>query len=545
MIPLSCQILFPPLPLGARDSYHSRMGALETLAPPYNQELPNPLRTGRRMRRIADPCVMVVFGGSGDLTKRKLVPALYSLSRKRMAPAGFTVLGIARSSYSNEQYREHLRRWMTTHSQDQSPDTATWDQFSEGIHYITGDFGQAETYSQVKVLLEDFDRQRGTEGNRIFYLATPPSEYSDIVRHLGEAGLAHNDHGWVRIIIEKPFGRDLASARALNRDVSAVFTEDQVYRIDHYLGKETVQNLLAFRFANGIFEPIWNRQFVDSVQITAAENIGVGTRGGYYEESGALRDMVQNHIMQLLTFVAMEPPADFAPNSVRDEKAKVLRSIPPFSEADVSRYCVRGQYGPGFIWGKPAPGYRDEPNVSPASVTETYAAIRFTIENWRWAGVPFYVRTGKNLAKQVTEIAIMFQKTPHLIFQQAPTGQDEGNVLALRIQPDEGITLKFLAKQPGQSMSVRPVNMDFRYGTTFGPNISSAYERLLFDCMIGDPTLFDRIDSVEAAWQRVQPILDSWGSSSDKNIPIYPSGSWGPDEADELLARDSRRWRML
>jgi len=349
----------------------------------------------------------------------------------------------------------------------------------------------------------------------------------------------------VRIIVEKPFGRDLESARALNREVGAVFSEEQVYRIDHYLGKETVQNLLVFRFANGIFEPIWNRQYIDNIQITAAEDIGVGSRGGYYEEAGALRDMIQNHMLQLLTLVAMEPPTDFAPNSVRDEKTKVLRSIRPLRPEEVEGSAVRGQYGPGFSRGKPVQGYLGEKGVAENSQTETFAAIRFTIDNWRWAGVPFYVRTGKSLAKRATEIAITFRRTPHFIFQQAAGDEVESNVLALRIQPDEGITLKFVAKLPGQFMDMRPVNMDFRYGSTFGLHIASAYERLLLDCMLGDPTLFDRADSVEAAWILIQPFLEAWSADVPQSIPTYPSGSWGPGEADRLLARDGRRWRLL
>jgi len=488
---------------------------------------------------------MVIFGGSGDLTRRKLVPALYNLSRKRMIPGGFTILGISRSPMKDEEYRSRLREWVDKAEEAAPSDPETWEPFSQGIYYLPANFHDAAMYARLKEVLAAYDTRRGTGGNRIFYLATAPSDYVDIIRNLGSAGMAREDSGWVRAIIEKPFGRDLASARALNREVSAVFREDQVYRIDHYLGKETVQNLLVFRFANGIFEPIWNRQYVDHVQITAAENIGVGTRGAYYEEAGALRDMIQNHMMQLLTLVAMEPPPDFAPNSVRDEKAKVLRSIRPCTPEEVGRVAVRGQYGRGFVGGREMPAYREERGVSPNSTTETFAAIRFTIDNWRWAGVPFYVRTGKNLAKRATEIAILFRRTPHLIFRQAPTDQVESNVLALRIQPDEGITLKFEAKLPGQSMNIRPVSMDFRYGSTFGPHLSSAYERLLLDCMVGDPTLFDRIDSVELAWSLVQPFLDRWSSTDGGPIPTYASGSWGPAEADALLARENRRWRRL
>ena len=505
----------------------------------------NPLRHGRRMNRSPEPCAMVIFGGSGDLTRRKLVPALYNLSRKRMIPGGFTILGISRSPMKDEEYRSRLREWVDKAEEAAPSDPETWEPFSQGIYYLPANFHDAAMYARLKEVLAAYDTRRGTGGNRIFYLATAPSDYVDIIRNLGSAGMAREDSGWVRAIIEKPFGRDLASARALNREVSAVFREDQVYRIDHYLGKETVQNLLVFRFANGIFEPIWNRQYVDHVQITAAENIGVGTRGAYYEEAGALRDMIQNHMMQLLTLVAMEPPPDFAPNSVRDEKAKVLRSIRPCTPEEVDQVAVRGQYGRGFVGGREMPAYREEKGVSPNSTTETFAAIRFTIDNWRWAGVPFYVRTGKNLAKRATEIAILFRRTPHLIFRQAPTDQVESNVLALRIQPDEGITLKFEAKLPGQSMNIRPVSMDFRYGSTFGPHLSSAYERLLLDCMVGDPTLFDRIDSVELAWSLVQPFLDRWSSTDGGPIPTYASGSWGPAEADALLARENRRWRRL
>jgi len=491
---------------------------------------------------------MVIFGGSGDLTRRKLVPALYNLSRERHIPGGFTILGLSRSPMSDEDYRARLLEWVDKSEESARSDAATWSPFSEGIHYLSADFRDPATYRNLESALDGYDRQRGTSGNRIYYLATAPSDYVNIIRNLGAAGLARendNGRGWVRIIVEKPFGRDLETAGNLNREVNAVFKEDQVYRIDHYLGKETVQNLLVFRFANGIFEPLWNRQYVDNIQITAAENIGVGTRGRYYEEAGALRDMIQNHIMQLLTFVAMEPPPDFAPNSVRDEKAKVLRSIRPLSPEEAEQCSVRGQYGPGYVGGKSVPGYRQENGVSTASNTETFAAVRFTIENWRWAGVPFYVRTGKNLPKRATEISIQFRETPHLIFRQAPTDEVDSNILALRIQPDEGITLKFVAKLPGQTMDMRAVNMDFRYGSTFGMHLASAYERLLLDCMLGDPTLFDRADSVETAWTLVQPFLDLWAAKGAGSIPVYASGSWGPSEADALLSREGRRWRFL
>ncbi len=506
----------------------------------------NPLRTGQRMTRTPAPCAMVIFGGSGDLTRRKLVPALYSLYRKRLIPAGFAVFSLSRSPMTDDQYRGRLFDWVGKADGAGQPDQAAWESFSSGVYYLSADFHRPSTYERLGGVLSACDRERGMQGNRIYYLATAPGDYVGIIRNLMKqklTGQYHDGSGWVRIIIEKPYGNDLASALALDAEVHAAFEEEQIFRIDHYLGKETVQNLLVLRFANGIFEPVWNRRYVDHVQITAAEDMGVGTRGPYYEQAGALRDMIQNHMMQLLALVAMEPPADFAPNSVRDEKAKVLRSIRPLTSAEAAGSSVRAQYRSGFVAGRQVAGYREEKGVNPDSNTETYAAVRLTIDNWRWAGVPFYLRTGKSLPKRVTDIAVTFRGAPHLIF--GGDGQPGANVLALRIQPDEGITLKFFAKLPGQHMNIRPVNMDFRYGSTFGLQLASAYERLLLDCMLGDNTLFDRSDSMAAAWKIVQPVLEAWQEAGPRPIPTYAAGSWGPVEADELLLREGRKWRLL
>jgi glucose-6-phosphate 1-dehydrogenase len=499
------------------------------------------------MSRSPEPSTLIIFGGSGDLTRRKLIPALYRLSHQRMLPAGFTIVGLSRSPMDHAQYRNMLRTWVDK-AGDSSLDSRTWDSFARGVFYISCDYRDPSTYHKLASFLAEKEAARRTGGNRLFYLATAPSDYAIIVSNLGAASMDReheNGSGWVRIIIEKPFGRNLESAQALNKEVSSVFREKQVYRIDHYLGKETVQNILVFRFANGIFEPIWNRHYVDSIQITAAENQGIGSRAAYYEEAGALRDMVQSHILQLLALVAMEPPPNFSAEAVRSEKAKVLNSVRPFSLEDVRRFSVRGQYSRGLIGGKEIGGYLEEPGIAPDSRTETYVGIKFLIDNWRWANVPFYIRTGKNLAKRATEIAVAFKRTPHFIFRQAPAEQVESNILAFRIQPDEGITLKFIAKLPGQAMEMHPVNMDFRYGSTFELHLADAYERLILDCMLGDPTLFDRIDSVEISWALMAPFLESWSADRASPIPQYASGSWGPPEAEELLASEQHSWRLL
>jgi len=506
----------------------------------------NPLLESVRMEKIPDPCVMVIFGASGDLTKRKLIPAIFDLARQGLLPMGFSIVGVSRTEMNHDAFRSYMQGAMKEFGQLQDSESSLWENFAKSLHYISVDSNIATEFDRLREELRELDANRRGGGNFLFYLATPPSMYSPIVRHLGMSGLNKtSDPGsWVRIVIEKPFGRDLSSARQLNAEVLGVFREEQVYRIDHYLGKETVQNLLVFRFANGIFEPIWNRNFIDHVQITAAETVGVENRAAYYEEAGTMRDMIQNHMMQLLALTAMEPPVLFDAQQVRDEKHKVLQAIRSIQEEDVYRCSVRGQYAAGAVGGKAVPGYRNEKGVSPPSMTETYVALKFTIDNWRWADVPFYVRSGKRLPKRVTEIAIQFKKTPHHLFTKLPVDSPDHNNIVIRIQPDEGISLKFSSKIPGSSMRMRPVTMDFRYGSSFGGRLADAYTRLILDCMVGDATLYARGDSVDVAWSLITPIHEGWKSNPLSKVYEYPAGTWGPKEADELLSADGRRWRL-
>ena len=508
----------------------------------------NPLRTGMRLERSPEPCVMVIFGATGDLTHRKLVPALYNLALEGFLPPGFSVVGFARRPKSDEQFRAEMREAVDQHSRRRPVDEGVWESFARGLFYCSSTFDDTEGYLRLGDLLARVDQERNTSGNRVFYLATPPDAYPVIVGGLGQAGLARridgDERGWKRLIVEKPFGRDLASAQELNAQLLHVFRERQIYRIDHYLGKETVQNICVFRLANGIFEPIWNRQYVDHVQITVAENLGLEGRGEYYDQAGPLRDMVQNHMLQLLTLVAMEPPVAFEAGPVRDEKVKVLRAIRPITPAEVMDETVRGQYTAGAILGQPVPGYLEEEEVPPGSRQATFAALRLRVDNWRWAGVPFYLRTGKRLPKRVTEIAVQFRPAPQRLFPQL-TGAADANTLAMQIQPDEGISIRFIAKVPGQQIRLRSVEMDFSYGSSFGIETADAYERLLLDAMLGDSTLFARADEVEAAWSLVTPIVDTWETMDIDEMPTYPAGTWGPEEATELVQRDGRRWRRL
>ena len=504
---------------------------------------PNPLRLGLEGERVPEPCVVVIFGASGDLARRKLLPALYALALEHRLPVGLAVLGVARRPMSDEAFRREMREAVAAHGRTGTPEGAEWDAFAEGLAYHALDYHDPHAYAGLAARLAQIAAGRGSPGNALYYLATPPSVFPTVVTRLGETGLARPARGWRRIVIEKPIGHDLGSARALNAVIAGSFDEGQVYRIDHYLGKETVQNILVFRFANGIFEPLWNRNHVDHVQITVAESLGVEGRGAYYEEAGALRDMVQSHLLQLLCVVAMEPPATFAADHVRDEKTKVLRALRPIRPDEVERVAVRGQYGPGAIMGKPVPGCREEPGVSPTSTTETYAALRLGLDNWRWAGVPFYLRSGKRLTRRVTEVAIEFRRPPQLLFGPH-VDRLLPNSLVLRIQPDEGIALRFAAKLPVQEFELRPVTMDFRYGTSFGMAPPEAYERLLLDAMRGDPTLFARADWVEAAWEVLAPIQAAWAAGPAK-LATYEAGSAGPRAADELLEREGRAWRRL
>ncbi len=512
--------------------------AAEPSAPPATQP---------ELRR-AEPCTLVIFG-AGDLLHRKLMPSLFHLMLDGLLPDEFAVITVAREPLDNDSFRARVVDALRTFLPDHANFTAkAGEQFAARLSYISGELGDPATYTTIRDRLGEADARLPRESGRLFYLAIPPSMYEETINRLAESGVAPRvpdpkQRPWVRIIIEKPFGHSLGSAGALNACVRRAFAEHQVYRIDHYLGKETVQNLLVFRFANSIFEPVCNRQHVHSVQITVAESVGVEHRGKYYEEAGVVRDMFQNHLLQLLTLVAMEPPVTFNADAVRDEKVKVLKAIRPITPAVMHDYAVRGQYGPGTIDGKPVPGYREEPNVAPNSATPTYCAIRFMIDNWRWHDVPFYLRSGKRMSKRVSEIAIQFRKPPHVMFPLPERETIEANTLAVRVQPQEGISLRFEVKVPGVDVKMASVDMDFSYAEAFGELEHDAYETLLLDCMLGEATLFTRSDEVEAAWAVVDPIIDFWANKRPDHFPNYAAGSWGPTVADEFIAREGARWR--
>jgi glucose-6-phosphate 1-dehydrogenase len=501
---------------------------------------PNPLAEGLRDYRVAEPSLMVIFGATGDLSGRKLLPALYNLAKQRLLPAGFAVIGAAIDDLTDDSFRKHAAEKITEFSRTQPIDKPVLDAFLSSCFYVKVDFSRLDDFKSLQRRLVDLDTSRHVAGNRIFYCATPPPTYETIVEQLKAAAMTTGG-GFHRIVVEKPFGNDLKSARELTQILQRVFHEDSVFRIDHYLGKETVQNIVAFRFANSIFEPVWNSNLVDHVQITVAEEIGVEGRGAYYDRAGAMRDIVQNHALQLLALVAMEPPLAFEASTMRDEKVKVLRALRPIVDAEVERSTVRGQYSKGWVLAEHVPAYREEKNVAPGSLTETFAALRLFVDNWRWANVPFYIRAGKRMPKRVTEIRIEFKRPPHLTFGREATKELDPNALTLRIQPEEGISLKFGAKVPSAGLRIRSVTMDFQYMTTFLVETPEAYERLLLDCMIGDPTLFTRADEVEAAWKLIDPIEAAW---RDGHPPLatYAAGTWGPPAAAKLLQQDGREW---
>jgi glucose-6-phosphate 1-dehydrogenase len=505
----------------------------------------NPLREGLRLERVPDPHALVLFGATGDLAHHKVFPALYQLWRGNLLPQQTFILGIGRRPYDDASFRDEVRTALEANSR-MPVEATSLASFLDRVGYHRGDFDDPGTFDRLVTRLADCEREHQTSHNRLFYLATQPTAFPLVIEELGRVGLSHDSppNGWRRVVIEKPFGYDEASAFRLNREVRRVFRERQIYRIDHYLGKETVRNLLVLRFANGIFEPVWNRRYVDHVQITVAESIGVGDRGSFYEETGATRDVLQNHLLQLLSLVAMEPPATLEAEALRDEKVQVVSAIGGHSPEEVARDVVRGQYGPGWVEGQPVRGYREEPEVDPESETETFVAGRFLIDNWRWSGVPFYLRTGKRLPKRASEIAIQFRNVPHRLFRNTPI-DPEPNLLAIRIQPDEGILLRFESKMPGLGLEIRPVSMDFTYGSAFSVDSPDAYETLILDALLGDPTLFARADEVEKAWGIVTPILEAWIEQPPPRFPNYEAGTWGPPEADELMARDGRRWRRL
>jgi glucose-6-phosphate 1-dehydrogenase len=503
-----------------------------TQAPATTQE--NPLLAGLRKRRTSEPCALTIFGASGDLTQRKLIPALYALAFRNLLPPNFGVVGVARTPMTDDEFRAKMQQAVVEHARDEFRQEI-WDELAEGFRYVATDFANTGGEEHVVDCLNGLDRDRGTAGNRVYYLAVPPPAIEAIVVAMGKH---RTSEGWTRLIVEKPFGHDLEGARHLNEVIRTYFDESEIFRIDHYLGKETVQNMLVLRFANGIFEPIWNRQFVDHIQITVAESLGIEGRADFYERAGAVRDIVQNHLLQLVALTAMEPPIDFSADSVRNEKVKVLKAI----HTPGPKHVVRGQYGPGYIEGEEVPGYREEPGVAPDSLTETYVAAKLFVDNWRWADTPFYIRTGKRLPRRETTIAIQFKRAPHPPFEIDSEDGLRPNVLLVHVQPDEGVSLAVGAKVPGQGMTIRTVHMDFLYGGAFRTGLPEAYERLILDCLLGDATLFTRADEVEEQWAIVDAMVAPW-KRDRPNFPNYAAGTWGPVGAAELLARDGREWR--
>ncbi len=505
----------------------------------------NPFHDPLRFEQKAPPCTIVIFGANGDLTRRKLAPALYRLAYDRRIPPAFALVGTSRTKMSGDEFRQKMKAAVQEYSEDGAFDEDVWRGFAPGLAYVAGDINDPKLYQRLGKCIEDMRESRQTSGNVLFYLSTQPSHYEPAVKGIGAAGLAKGA-GWKKLVVEKPIGHDLTSARELDRVFHECFPEREIYRIDHYLGKETVQNILGFRFGNGIFEPLWNRRYVTHVQITAAESIGVEGRGAFYQEAGALRDMIQNHLLQIMAVVAMEPPAAFEADAVRDERAKLLRSVKVYTPEEAAAHAVPGQYGPARVGGVDIPGFRQEPGVAADAQTETYAAATFFVDNWRWAGIPFYLRSGKRLARRVTEVAIQFNAAPLELFgldEREAAYRAGPNLLVLRVQPEEGISLKFSSKQPGRGMRMRGVSMDFNYATSFGARSPSAYETLLLDAMTGHTTLYPRQDMVEASWAIVQPFLDHWAATTFQ-FPNYPAGSWGPHEADEMLARRGHEWRI-
>jgi glucose-6-phosphate 1-dehydrogenase len=494
---------------------------------------PNPLLEGLGPRRTPEPGVLVIFGASGDLTRRKIFPALYALAYRRLLPERFAVVGSARSDWTDEEFRDRMEHAVREFGRDDFKQDV-WDWLAGATQYLPMDFADESKVDDLVSLLNRLDEERGTRGNRVYYLAVPPQAMPDVVKGLGKR---RKTHGWTRLIVEKPFGRDLASARELTKLISRHFAEEEVFRIDHYLGKETVQNVLALRFANGIFEPIWNRQFVDHIQITVAETMGIEGRAGFYEQAGAIRDIFQNHMLQLVALTAMEPPIDFTADSVRNEKVKVLKAM----HTPGPKHVIRGQYGPGFVEGKEVPAYRDEEGVDPSSMTETCVAAKLFVDNWRWADTPIYVRTGKRLARRETTIAIQFKRAPHPPFEDSATEELQPNLLLVHVQPDEGASLAIGAKVPGQGLRIRTVHMDFMYGGAFRTELPDAYERLILDAMLGDQTLFTRSDEVEEQWSIVDAVVAAWARDRPA-FPNYAAGTWGPASADELIGRDGREW---